>query len=99
MASVASTSPAPAEAFDAARPWRLSPEVTLREEPFGALAYHHGNRRLVFLRSTGLVALVRRLGEFATAADALGELVEAGQRDRYVAALARLAAGELIGVG
>ena len=88
-----------ADPFDPARPWRLSPEVSLRDEPFGALAYHHGNRRLVFVKSAALVDLVRRLGEFATAADALGELVEAGQRDRYAAAVARLAAGELIGVG
>ena len=88
-----------ADPFDPARPWRLSPEVSLRDEPFGALAYHHGNRRLVFLRSTGLVALVRRLGEFATAADALGDLVAPSERDRYARALATLAAGELIGVG
>ncbi|MCY7299756.1 MAG: mycofactocin biosynthesis chaperone MftB, partial [Ilumatobacteraceae bacterium] len=27
----------------------LHPQVALRPEPFGALAYHYGNRRLVFL--------------------------------------------------
>jgi len=27
----------------------LSPSVALRSEPFGALAYHFGNRRLTFL--------------------------------------------------
>jgi putative mycofactocin binding protein MftB len=37
--------------------------VALRPEPFGALAYHYGNRRLSFLRSPELVALVRSLAE------------------------------------
>ena len=36
--------------FDLNRGWRLSPAVALRPEPFGALAYHFGNRRLSFLR-------------------------------------------------
>ncbi len=99
MASVASTSPAPAPAFDAARPWRLGPEVSLRPEPFGALAYHHGSRRLVFVKSAGLVRVLERLGEYATAGDALDALVAVGERARYERALAALAAGGLIGVG
>ena len=28
----------------------VDPQVALRPEPFGALAYHYGNRRLVFLK-------------------------------------------------
>lgn len=44
--------------FDANRPWRLHERVALRPEPFGALAYHYGNRRLTFLRSPDLVTLV-----------------------------------------
>jgi putative mycofactocin binding protein MftB len=43
--------------------WELDPQVALRPEPFGALAYHYGNRRLTFLRSPVLVSLVRSLGE------------------------------------
>ena len=31
--------------------WALSPSVALRPEPFGALAYHFGNRRLTFLKN------------------------------------------------
>ena len=38
--------------------WQLHPQVALRPEPFGALAYHYGNRRLTFLRSPELVELV-----------------------------------------
>ena len=42
--------------------FELDPQVALRPEPFGALAYHYGNRRLTFLRSDDLVALVKDLG-------------------------------------
>ncbi|MEN8672983.1 mycofactocin biosynthesis chaperone MftB, partial [Nocardioides sp.] len=41
------------------QPWSLSPSVALRPEPFGALAYHFGNRRLTFLKRPELVAVVR----------------------------------------
>lgn len=71
--------------------------MSLRDEPFGALAYHHGNRRLVFLKSSALVALVRRLGEFESAAAALDALVAPEERARAARALATLARGELIG--
>jgi putative mycofactocin binding protein MftB len=47
------------EGFDPERPYELHPDVALRPEPFGALAYHYGNRRLTFLRSHELVDLVR----------------------------------------
>ena len=43
--------------------WELDPMVALRPEPFGALAYHYGNRRLTFLRSPDLVTVVRSLGD------------------------------------
>lgn len=58
MGCVASTEPG----IDLAQPYELHPKVALRPEPFGALAYHYGNRRLTFLRSPELVALVRSLG-------------------------------------
>ena len=37
----------------------LDPQVALRPEPFGALAYHYGNRRLVFLKHPDVVSVVR----------------------------------------
>lgn len=43
------------------RKMRLSPKVALRPEPFGALAYHFGNRKLTFLKRPELVEVVRRL--------------------------------------
>jgi putative mycofactocin binding protein MftB len=82
--------------FDATAPWQLNESVSLRDESFGALAYHHGTRRLVFLKSRELVEVVRRVGEFASADDALDALVPADQRGRYVSALASLARSEVL---
>jgi len=83
-------------AFDPEQAWRLHPQVALRDESFGALAYHYGNRRLVFLRSRTLVDLVQSLERFDSAGAALDALVGAGKRDAYSLALARLAASEVI---
>lgn len=49
----------------------LHPQVALRPEPFGALAYHYGSRKLVFLRHPDLVHVVRCLSEHESLADAL----------------------------
>jgi putative mycofactocin binding protein MftB len=53
------------------RSLELDPRVALRPEPFGALAYHYGNRRLVFLKHSDLVAVVGSLSDHATLAEAL----------------------------
>ena len=83
--------------FDLNRGWRLNPAVALRPEPFGALAYHFGNRRLSFLKTRALVTVVRLLESHDSAADALAAAgVPAGQRARYAAALAALADSEVI---
>ena len=86
----------PATAFASNRAWRLSPQVALREEAFGALAYHYGNRRLVFLKSRALVAVVTALEAYPTASAAVEAHVPAADRARYVQALARLAASGVI---
>ena len=49
----------------------LHPQVALRPEPFGALAYHYGNRRLVFLQHTDMVAVAGALAHHPSLADAL----------------------------
>jgi putative mycofactocin binding protein MftB len=85
-----------ADSFDVSIFWQLSPEVSLRDEAFGALAYHHGNRRLVFLKSRELVELVRRLGDFASAQDALHDLIDVNEHERYVVALSSLTASEVL---
>ena len=33
----------------------VHPQVAVRPEPFGALAYHYGNRKLVFLKHRDMV--------------------------------------------
>jgi len=81
--------------FDSARPYRLHPQVALRPEPFGALAYHYGNRKLVFLRAPELVALVRELGEHPSAEEALAGLPEA-RRPSFRRALASLSGSDMI---
>jgi putative mycofactocin binding protein MftB len=57
-------------AIDLARPWMLNEQVALRPEPFGALAYHFGTRRLSFLKSRKLLAVVRSLDEQPTGREA-----------------------------
>jgi putative mycofactocin binding protein MftB len=83
-------------AFAVERAWRLNPQVALRDESFGALAYHYGNRRLVFLKSRLLVTLVSSLAEHPSAAAAIAACVPEGSRAAYERALARLAASEVI---
>jgi mycofactocin biosynthesis protein MftB len=84
-------------AFDLHRAYRLNPAASLRPEPFGAMVYHFGNRRLSFLKTRELVAVVRLLDAHDSAADALDAAgVPACQRVRYAAALAALADSEII---
>ena len=91
------------DGFRPERPHRLSPRVGLRPEPFGALAYHFDNRRLVFLKSPELVALVRSLDEHDSAAGAIDASVLDADPERterlrrtYLRALASLAEAEVI---
>ncbi|SFS70729.1 mycofactocin biosynthesis chaperone MftB [Saccharopolyspora flava] len=81
--------------FDISRGYRLNPQVALRPEPFGALAYHFGNRKLSFLKVPELVELVRELGEHPSVEDALETLPEQ-RRPQFRKALASLAASDMI---
>jgi mycofactocin biosynthesis protein MftB len=82
-------------ALDAA--WRLDEQVSIRPERFGALLYHFGTRRLSFLKSPTLLAVVRGLAEQPTARAACVQAgVPAGELPRYQAALATLAASRMI---
>ena len=49
----------------------LDPQVALRPEPFGALAYHYGNRRLIFLKHPDVVRVVGALADHDSVADTL----------------------------
>lgn len=78
-------------------PWILSPSVALRPEPFGALAYHFGNRKLTFLKRPELVTVVQELGRQPDVRSALAAAgVPDSQHVAYAAALAGLAAADMI---
>lgn len=77
--------------------WRLSDSVSLRPEPFGAMAYDFATRRLSFLKSKPLVDVVERLAACATVGEALVEAgIPDGQRPRYLRALEELAASGIL---
>ena len=77
--------------------WELDPQVALRPEPFGALAYHYGNRRLTFLRSPDLVELVRSLSDHPSVDDALAaSTIDAQNWTSFERALESLAESEVI---
>ena len=72
--------------------------MALRPEPFGALAYHFGNRKLTFLKRPELVAVVRGLASSPTSARALRRppASRRGQHPAYASALRGLAATDMI---
>ena len=64
----------------------------MRPEPFGALVYHFGTRRLSFLKTPQLVAVVTGLAEQPDVHAALEAAeVDPAQRAAYLTALAGLA--------
>ncbi len=77
--------------------WRLNPQVALRPERFGALAYHFGTRRLSFLKSRRLLEVVEGLD---SASDPIAACRAAGVAEdelpSYRAALRILADTEMI---
>lgn len=78
-------------------PWVLSPAVALRPEPFGAMAYHFGNRKLTFLKRMSLVDVVTNLGTYPDVRSALVAAdVPPAHWEGYVAALRGLAATDMI---
>jgi putative mycofactocin binding protein MftB len=89
--------PGPAACFDGSRPWTLSPQVSLRPESFGALAYHFGTRRLSFLKSRTLLAVVESLADQPSGDEACRAAgVTSGQWASYERALATLAESGMI---
>ena len=85
-------------AFDAGRAYEKHPKVAIRREEFGGLAYHYGNRRLVFLKAPALVELVETLAQFPSARDALAAHVPEGSTEPYERALSGLLTSEVIRV-
>lgn len=57
----------------------LHPQVSVRPEPFGALLYHFGTRRLSFLKDRRLLDVVQRLDGSTTLDEALSDVPAAEQ--------------------
>lgn len=90
-------SPAPELDLALGRRLELHPQVALRPEPFGALAYHYGNRRLVFLRHPDMVRVVSELSHHESLADTLRSCGVAERRwPSFVKALHGLESSEVI---
>jgi len=96
-ASATPVTTAVSPAFDRTAPWRLHPGVAVRPEPFGALLYHYGTRRLTFVKDSTLLRVLQSLEDSPSvdAAMASGE-VPPESRTRYAAALERLAATDML---
>ena len=97
VAGSAVSDPAPPGEFDPGRPYRCSPSVALRPEPFGALVYHFGTRRLSFLKTPQLVTVVSGLEDNPDVHSAIAAAgVEEAHQPAYLRALAGLAANGTI---
>ncbi len=97
MSTKPTESSAPTAAFDLDAPWDLHPRVEIRPERFGALLYSFDTRRLSFLRSRELLAVVQHLAEAPTArAACLAAGIAEAELPTYRAALARLAETHMI---
>jgi putative mycofactocin binding protein MftB len=83
--------------FDLDRPWRLDQRVAARPEPFGALLYHFGTRRLTFLKDPTVLTVLRILAEHPSARSACESAgVTASALPAYEQALATLARSQMI---
>jgi putative mycofactocin binding protein MftB len=61
----------PGAGFDLDAAWAVHPQVSVRPEPFGALLYHFGTRRLSFLKDPTLRVVVESLAAHPDARSAL----------------------------
>jgi putative mycofactocin binding protein MftB len=79
------------------RALELAPRVALRPEPFGALAYHYGTRRLVFLKDRQLVRVLEALGSQPSLGEAF-DACDVGDRRRqaFTRAIAGLIESEMV---
>lgn len=93
MACAVSTEPA----FELDRAWDLDERVAVRPEPFGALLYHYGTRRLSFLKDPTVLTVVAALAEHPSARSACESAgVTAQALPAYERALATLARSAMI---
>jgi putative mycofactocin binding protein MftB len=83
--------------FDPGKPWALSPRVSVRPEPFGALLYNFGTRQLSFLKDRRLLGIVQALDDYPDVRTAcLAHDVGEDELPQFDAALARLADSSML---
>jgi putative mycofactocin binding protein MftB len=83
--------------FDLDQPWSLHRQVSMRPEPFGAMLYHFGNRKLSFLKNQTVVTVVRTLADHPTARSACAAAgIGEAKLPTYAKALEALARTDMI---
>ena len=83
--------------FDADRGWRLHPQVAVRPEPFGALLYHFGTRKLSFLKNRTILSVVESLGEHDSVRSACRAAgIDDDAQGPYLKALATLVGSKML---
>ena len=93
-----SSAAAPEEgAFDPELGWRLHHQVAVRPEPFGALLYHFGTRKLSFLKNRTIVDVVNTLSDHPDARSACRAVgIEDTEQEPYLQALRVLAQSKML---
>ena len=75
----------------------IHPQVAVRPETFGALAYHYGNRRLIFLKHPDVVTVVQALNDHPDVRSTLSACgVTQDRWPSFVAALSSLETSEVV---
>ena len=83
--------------FDPDAGWRLHPQVAMRPEPFGALLYHFGTRRLSFLKNRTILTIVQSLVDHPDVRTACGAAgVDDAHQRPYLQALGVLAESSML---
>ncbi|MEI8391128.1 MAG: mycofactocin biosynthesis chaperone MftB [Actinomycetes bacterium] len=75
----------------------IHPQVAVRPEAFGALAYHYGNRRLIFLKHPDVVTVVQALHDHPDVQSTLSACgVTQDRWPSFIAALTSLKTSEVV---
>ncbi len=83
--------------LDLNQAWRVHPQVSIRPEPFGALLYHFGTRKLSFLKDRRLLEIVQVLSDYPTARQACSVIgITESELPQFQRALATLRDSQML---